>query len=172
MARTKLHRLGNTDRHHFLAYFVCTGYKTYRSRYNPTLLLADVQLIDHPTRLQKVTDHLWFNYTKGFQQLGFLTDGDQIEFSARVSGYYKGPFNRRQYDYKLTYPTRIRRYHSNAKVLPIPQDNAALIGMIMYQNYTFYRDNSRPIEQYYLDQFDKWQTNHQQLPIKNAAHQE
>jgi hypothetical protein len=62
-----------------------------------------------------VADHLWFNYTKGFQALGILVEGDVIEFYARVREYTKGYVNyremidEREIDYKLSYPTKFRK---------------------------------------------------------------
>jgi len=62
-----------------------------------------------------VSDHLWFNYTKGFQKLGELKEGDTIEFHARVRKYAKGYVNNREYidereiDYKLSNPTKFKR---------------------------------------------------------------
>jgi|688.fasta_scaffold1162972_1 hypothetical protein len=69
-----------------------------------------------------MTDHLWFNLTKGFQDLGDLKEGDIISFDARVKGYHKGYQGRMgyetgqfysEYDYKLSFPTKIE------KVIPI-----------------------------------------------------
>jgi len=63
-----------------------------------------------------VTDHLWFNLTKGFAALN-LHGGERIEFQARVRQYvkgYKGHIEERQWeaplevDYKLSYPTKMR----------------------------------------------------------------
>lgn len=61
-----------------------------------------------------MTDHLWFNYTKGFKGLGELKIGDVIQFNARVKKYYKGYFGyledvprSQQRDYKLSHPTKI-----------------------------------------------------------------
>jgi hypothetical protein len=61
-----------------------------------------------------VTDHLWFNQTKAFEALGFLTEGDTIEFEARVTDYVKGyvntraSINNRKVDYKLSRPTKMK----------------------------------------------------------------
>ena len=44
---------------------------------------------------KKITEHLWFNMTKGFRSLG-LREGDEVEFLARR-------------DYKLSYPTKMRK---------------------------------------------------------------
>ena len=76
-----------------------------------TVLLVDVRDSDG----NPVTDHLWFNYTKGFASLGDLQEGDVIRFDARVRPYIKGYVNQREYiderevDYKLDYPTKVAR---------------------------------------------------------------
>ncbi len=70
-----------------------------------------------------MTDHLWLNYTKGFQALGQLTAGDKIQFEARIKEYWKGYVGNRtdefglplsmshppRKDYKLSHPTKIKR---------------------------------------------------------------
>lgn len=77
----------------------------------PTILLKDVQ--DAATG-SVVTDHLWFNLTKGFAALD-LAPGDLVEFDARVKPYQKGRVNRwqgideRTTDYKLSHPTKIQK---------------------------------------------------------------
>lgn len=81
-----------------------------------TILLKDVR--DSSSRV--VTNHLWFNYTKGFQALGDMEAGDVIEFNARVKEYVKGYINNRRYidertiDYKLSHPTKIRKKQKHA----------------------------------------------------------
>jgi hypothetical protein len=64
-------------------------------------------------------DHLWFPMTKAFEALGPLTQGDVIEFDARVTRYEKGYRGRRvdvaienppAYDFRLSRPTRLVRY--------------------------------------------------------------
>lgn len=61
-----------------------------------------------------ISDHLWFNMTKGFEKLGALRPGDIIQFEARVKKYRKGYVNRRSgidqssFDYKLSHPTKIK----------------------------------------------------------------
>ena len=66
-----------------------------------------------------VTDHLWFNYTKGFAELGKLIVGDVISFNARVASYEKLGH---KIDYKLERPTKVKLVsHKNGKdTLPIP----------------------------------------------------
>jgi hypothetical protein len=59
---------------------------------------------------QLVADHLWFNFTKGFQTIAPLIEGDVIEFDARIKSYRKGYWghnearsveNPPRWDYKL-----------------------------------------------------------------------
>ncbi len=90
--------------------------RDYKGNFVNTVLLINVK--DENGKL--VADHLWFNNTKRFQKLGILKHGDKIEFYARVKEYYKGYVNRRdefgyreigyqEIDYKLSYPTKIKR---------------------------------------------------------------
>lgn len=75
----------------------------------PTILLLDVK--DDEGNV--VTEHLWFNLTKGFEKLNLL-QGDKVQFVARVKEYTKGyrgyrddvykPIER---DYKLSHPTKV-----------------------------------------------------------------
>lgn len=48
----------------------------------------------------------------------------------------------------------------------IPDDNNTIIGMIMNLNFDFYHINNRPLDNYYLDMFKRWQNKHP-LGIKN-----
>ena len=75
-----------------------------------TVLLKDI----HDEENNYITDHLWFNYTKGFQNLGSLKVGDKIKFVARVKQYEKGYKGYRtdvykplELDYKLSHPTKL-----------------------------------------------------------------
>jgi hypothetical protein len=94
----------------FRAVFDRLGKKTNFKGYSEeTILLKDI----HDTESNKmVTNHLWFSYTKGFQQLT-LSPGMTIEFEARVKEYKKGYVNKSiginqlKMDYKLSHPTRI-----------------------------------------------------------------
>ncbi|GAG80290.1 unnamed protein product, partial [marine sediment metagenome] len=80
---------------------------SYKGLPKETILLADVQTIQG----QHVTDHLWFNNTKGFKALGTLYPGDIVAFDARVRPYVKGYVGRdedkREIDYKLSHPTKL-----------------------------------------------------------------
>ncbi len=86
-----------------------TGYKGYPLK---TVLLVAVQ----DTQGKEVTDHLWFNFTKGFEGIE-LKKGDQVMFDARVKKYWKGYKGYRddadlppiEKDYKLSYPNKIRK---------------------------------------------------------------
>ena len=101
----------------FKGVFVRIGIKTntYTGWQEETLLLRDI--IELETG-KKVTDHLWFNYTKGFKDLGELSEGDILEFDARVTPYKKGYrgydddkwlANPPRIDYKLSRPTKIKK---------------------------------------------------------------
>jgi len=98
------------QRKRFRATFIRLGTKkSYQGYSEETILLNRV--IDTETG-NAVTDHLWFTYTKGFQDAR-MKEGDTIEFDARVKEYKKGYVNRayginnRKQDYKLSHPTRI-----------------------------------------------------------------
>jgi hypothetical protein len=95
----------------FRAVFVRLGKKTgYTGHSVETVLLRDV--VDVATD-QKVTDHIWFTLTKGFEAI-LQHEGATIEFDARVKSYTKGYVNsrykvdQRKNDYKLSNPTRIK----------------------------------------------------------------
>jgi hypothetical protein len=86
------------------------GLKTgYRGPSTETILLTSIR--DSNGNL--ICDHLWFNMTKGFEQLGTLKAGDIIQFEARVKKYRKGYINRgagidqSKFDYKLSHPTKV-----------------------------------------------------------------
>ncbi len=99
------------NRKKFAATFVRLGKKTsYKGYSEETVLLSAI--IDAETG-EPMTDHLWFSYTKGFQQLA-LSPGTRIEFEARVKEYKKGYVRsglstQRSSDYKLSHPTKIKR---------------------------------------------------------------
>jgi hypothetical protein len=88
-----------------------TNYKGYSEE---TILLKNV--MDAETNVV-MTDHIWFSYTKGFQDAG-LSMGDLFEFEARVKEYRKGyvnkayKINNSKTDFKLSHPTKIRRVKS------------------------------------------------------------
>jgi len=114
--RWALHGLGAQKRHTFRGVFAREGAKPgYQGPPERTLLLRDVTEV---TSGKVVTEHLWFNFTKGFQAIEPLVEGDVIQFNARVSQYergYKGHNWERaienpvETDYKLSRPTRISK---------------------------------------------------------------
>ena len=94
----------------FTGVFSKYGIKSnYKGPSTDTLLLTNIR--DNQSTL--ITDHLWFNLTKGFEKLGTLRQGDIIQFEARVKKYKKGYVNRQagiddsKVDYKLSHPTKI-----------------------------------------------------------------
>mgnify|MGYP000313283720 CR=1 FL=1 len=82
--RKELKIIGSRDRHVFTATFIRFGFRDGYKGPVKTILLQDV-LLDGKI----VTDHLWFNLTKGFESADLLP-GDVVEFCARVSIYEKG----------------------------------------------------------------------------------
>lgn len=110
--RNKLKKI-NGQRDVFTGVFVQTGHKNGYMESLPTLLLKNIK----DKSGQVICDHLWMNETKGFQQLD-LTEGDVVEFSAKVEKYLKGYFGHREEiqlekpihaDYKLSRPTKVKR---------------------------------------------------------------
>jgi hypothetical protein len=102
------------ERSRYTGTFVRMGTKAPHKMYStvpiPTVLLRDVT--DHSGCI--VTDHLWFNETKGLASC-CLKAGDIVEFYARVSTYEKGYRGYREdvykpcsFDYRLERPTRVK----------------------------------------------------------------
>ena len=97
----------------FRATFARYGKKSYGLHESDTLLLRDVVLADTG---ELVADHIWFTRTKCWQKLN-LTEGDLVEFDARIKSYRAGYQGRREeaasnnpprWDYKLAWPTDVR----------------------------------------------------------------
>ena len=94
----------------FQGEFIKIGSKSGYKYPQPTLLLCNIKNMDG----QIISDHLWFNYTKRFDDLGELRQGDVLRFDARVKKYERGYNGRREdvyvpstWDYKLSHPTHI-----------------------------------------------------------------
>lgn len=95
----------------FIGTFVRTGVKHgYKGVEEPTVLLID---IIRKSDGKYMTEHLWFNLTKLFEKAD-LKEGDKVQFDARVKEYQKGYRGRKvdvyypiEYDYKLSYPTKV-----------------------------------------------------------------
>jgi hypothetical protein len=102
----------NETRCTFTGTFVRVGTKSSFGHPKQTLLLADVKDSDGKI----VTDHLWFNLTKGLAAL-CLNPGDTVSFDARVKEYLKGYRGHRddvydkpvKTDYKLSHPTKLKK---------------------------------------------------------------
>ena len=99
----------NEYRGTFTGIFERRGKKKSFGYKKETLLLIEVT----DESGNKMTDHLWFNLTKGFQSLN-LSPGDIVQFNARVKTYEKGYKGRRsninkkiELDYKLSHPTKL-----------------------------------------------------------------
>jgi len=100
----------NGQRRKFRAIFSKYGEKNYRGHIKITLLLLDVtDVLTHKV----VTDHLWFTMGKKFGLLS-LKEGEEVEFTARVSTYEKGYirdiWDAKEIDYHLKYPSDLRKF--------------------------------------------------------------
>lgn len=98
------------ERRRFRATFVRFGSKQgYQGYKEETILFKDI--MDLSTN-KLISDHAWFNLTKGFERLK-LNPGIQITFDARIKEYHKGYVNRRygidkrKKDYRLSHPTNV-----------------------------------------------------------------
>ena len=105
--REKL-KIRDGERMRFKGTFSRYGLKTaYKGLPLETVCLNNIQVMSG----EEVTDHLWFNHTKGFKDLGLLYPEDIIAFDARVKSYFKGYIREeddfRQVDYHLTRPTKL-----------------------------------------------------------------
>jgi hypothetical protein len=102
----------NGQRARFTGVFERFGEKRNFGYVKRTLLLKDIC----DENGNPVTDHLWFNLTKGFGALA-LQPGDRVQFFARVKPYIKGYQGWRDdifdkpvaKDYKLSHPTRLEK---------------------------------------------------------------
>ena len=80
--------------------------------FDTTVLLKDITDLNG----RPICDHLWFNFTKGFESLKLIEidSGVSIQFDARSKQYVKGYVNHREWiderevDYKLSHPTKFK----------------------------------------------------------------
>lgn len=124
--RTALKKI-DTERSTFTGTFAKYGLKTnFKGPSTETILLT--QITDSEGTF--ICDHLWFNLTKGFENIGPLKKGDRIRFDARVKKYKKGFINRKigidqtTTDYKLSHPTAISKL-DNRPTGPITKTSPA-----------------------------------------------
>ena len=91
-------------------------YGTWRSNgiAGRTILLRDIRTRDGI----RVAQHIWINYTAGFDAAGELARGERVRFTAKVKPYVKGYFGERiddrlqrpsGIDYALVYPRNVIR---------------------------------------------------------------
>ena len=115
--RKDLKKIGSQERHTYTGVFVRYGFKNGYKGPIETLLLKDIK--DSAGNI--ISDHLWFNKTKGFAKYD-LKKGDVLKFDARVSSYQKGYKGYDEWtrierpvetDYKLSYPTKIELVKTN-----------------------------------------------------------
>lgn len=109
--RQKLREIGSKTRHRYRGTFKRYGFKVAFGHAKITMVLTDIYLIDDDGKnLSFVTDHLWFNLTKGFMELGILKEGEVISFNGRVSTYQKKETSSghgKMTEFKLERPTKI-----------------------------------------------------------------
>ena len=98
------------ERKKFQATVVRFGKKiNYLGYSEETLLLKKIIDVENN---RVVSDHIWFTYSKAFQQVS-ISEGTQIQFEARIKKYTKGyinpryKINQRNVDFKLSHPTKI-----------------------------------------------------------------
>lgn len=110
--RTKLERIDD-ERDSFYGVFKRCG---RASNGKLTVLMTDIR----NKHGNLVADHIWFNLTKGFKDIGFMSPGEMLRFDARVKQYEKGYKGQKdevlarnggiKQDYKLSHPSQIKRY--------------------------------------------------------------
>ena len=111
------------ERRKFLAIFSRIGKKSgFKGYSEETILLKTIQDGETGTL---VADHLWFSLTKGFQDAR-LSEGDRVEFEARVKKYRKGYVNaglgitKKSLDYKLSHPSKIKKVNVSFTISSAP----------------------------------------------------
>lgn len=173
--RKNFQAVGSEHRHTFTATFERTGYKTTELRsktyYQPTILVSNV--MDQASNL--LTDHLWFNYTLGFQKLGHLEKGDRLQFDGRISTYTKGYLGRDTFlsekhpvatDYKIERPTKIKLLNASEPRVPLPKENWDLVQLIMKENEAFYKARDEQAEQ---ERFEREQEKQEEIEAEMKA---
>lgn len=155
--RTKLKQIGSDERYTFTGVFERTGFKSYRDKYTPTLMLKNIKIDD-----ELLTDHLWFSYGKNFQKLGKLEQGDIVQLNGRVGQYTKGYYTEGQkVDYRIERPTKVKLLSNNHEFQKLPEENKELIGMALVDNKDYYSANSLGTvdDDYYINCYNQWKSN-------------
>jgi len=108
--RKKLQQIED-ERDTFIGVFDRFGEKNGYKGTLRTVLLKDIK----NKYGEIITNHLWFNLTKGFDKLN-MKQGDIIQFDARVKEYVKGYKGYRddvykplEIDYRLSHPTKLSK---------------------------------------------------------------
>ena len=132
----------NNERNFFTGTFSKFGTKTGYRHQEPTVLLTNIK----DEEGNNITDHLWFNYTKLFEQLWEeenLYSGDIIAFSARVKPYSKG-YEKDEIDFKLSRPTKLKIIKKNPEWMK--EKNCELpykyIKNFVFYSHLYYKFNS------------------------------
>ena len=99
--RRKLKNI-NGKRDTFIGQFDRYGGKSHKGYDEETLLLKNIKNISGDL----LAEHLWFNVTKGFEELGVLRAGAVVSFMARVRSYKN---SNGKINYKLIYPTKVKK---------------------------------------------------------------
>jgi len=72
---------------------------------------------------KEFADHVWINYTAGFDIIGEFQRGDLVQFEATVSEYVRGYLGEKiedrlkhplQIDYRLKYPRKVKLLQTNS----------------------------------------------------------
>jgi len=105
----------------FVGTFIKFGRKEYKGYFKITLLFKNIKRVNNQKNI--ITDHIWFNLTKEFDNIR-LEPGDLISFDARIVEYYKGykgykedlqmmkPIEK---DYRLSHPRNIKKLKRRKK---------------------------------------------------------
>lgn len=131
--RENLLDLGSEKRHTFVGTFERLGIKSgFKGNDLQTILLTNVHLKDDETIL---TDHLWFNFTKGFAEQK-LRSGDLVQFDGRIVLYEKGYYGNKlevamehpsEWDCEISYPTKIINLTRPIKVVKIRRSHEEVL---------------------------------------------
>lgn len=149
--RKELEEIGFDKRHRFSGIFSRYGFKysDRNKRYaKPTMVLKDIKIIDNEGNEVPITDHLWFNLTKGFMDLGILQENEKVYFDGRVTNYQKGYYSDGvSNDYKLERPTKVvldKPLIDESKREHFSKENWEICNRIYYLRWDYYVANQIP----------------------------